>query len=102
LIRDPDKRYSVAKYPDPDGKRTVTITENNIYDTAAQINRIKWYYKVGREKKVVENNMRIFFPQELDALLIYNGFTIEHKFGNYDEAPFNSESPNQLIICHMQ
>jgi len=101
LMRDPDKRYPVAEYPDPDGKGTVTITENNIYDTAAQINRIKWYYKVGKEKeKVVENNMRIFFPQELDALLIYNGFTIEHKFGNYDETSFNSESPKQLIICY--
>ncbi len=42
--------------------------------------------------------MRIFFPQELDALLHYNGFEIETKFGNYDETPFKTSSPIQLVI----
>jgi len=102
LTRDPSKCYPVAGYPDPDGKGTVLITENNIYDAAAQINRIKWYYKIGSqaEEVVEELNMRILYPQELDALLYYNGFTIEAKFGNYDESPFVSTSPKQLIVCY--
>ncbi|RKX41844.1 MAG: class I SAM-dependent methyltransferase [Thermotogae bacterium] len=101
LMRDPSKRYPVAEYPDPDGRGTVVITENNTYDAASQINRIKWYYKMGdqAEEIVEELNMRIFYPQELDALLHYNGFTIESKFGNYDESPFVSTSPKQLIVC---
>ncbi|MCK4637411.1 MAG: class I SAM-dependent methyltransferase [Methanomicrobia archaeon] len=102
LMRDPSRRYQISQYSDPDGKGTVIITENNIYDTATQINRIKWYYSIGKEKDkfVVENNMRILFPQELDALLLYNGFTIETKFGNYDETPFDSASPKQLVVCY--
>jgi len=102
LIRDPSKLYPVAEYPDPDGKGTVVITENSTYDAATQINRIKWYYKIGiQTKEVVEElNMRIFYPQELDALLFYNGFTIEVKFGNYDETPLESTSPKQLIVCY--
>lgn len=102
LTRDPSKRYPVAEYPDPDGKGTVVITENNIYDAATQINRIKLYYKIGShaEEVVEELNMRIFYPQELDALLYYNGFTIEAKFGSYDESPFISTSPKQLIVCY--
>jgi 2-polyprenyl-3-methyl-5-hydroxy-6-metoxy-1,4-benzoquinol methylase len=102
LMRDPSRRYHVAQYSDPDGKGTVIITENNIYDTVTQINRIKWYYSIGKEKDkfVVENNMRILFPQELDVLLLYNGFTIETKFGNYDETPFDSASPKQLVVCY--
>ena len=101
-MRDPSRRYQISQYSDPDGKGTVIITENNIYDTATQINRIKWYYSIGKEKDkfVVENNMRILFPQELDALLLYNGFTIETKFGNYDETPFDSASPKQLVVCY--
>jgi len=101
LLRDPSKRYPVAEYPDPDGRGTVTITENNIYDSATQINRIKWYFHTEneKEKSVEELNMRIFFPQELDALLHYNGFEIESKFGNYDETPFKTSSPIQLIIA---
>lgn len=101
LLRDPKGRYPVAEYPDPDGRGKVVVTENNVYDAASQINRIKWYYKVESEKKgrVVENNMRILFPQELDGLLHYNGFSIETKFGNYDQSPFRSTSPKQLVVC---
>lgn len=102
LTRDPFRRYPVTEYPDPDGKGTVVITENNTYDAATQINRIKWYYKIGiqAEEVVEELNMRIFYPQELDELLYYNGFTIKAKFGNYDETPFESTSPKQLIVCY--
>jgi len=92
--------YSVKKHLKDSG-RTVTITENNIYDSATQINRIKWYFHTEneKEKSVEELNMRIFFPQELDTLLHYNGFEIESKFGNYDETPFKTSSPIQLIIA---
>jgi SAM-dependent methyltransferase len=101
LIRDRSRRYPVAQYPDPDGGSTVVITENNIYDAAFQINKIKWYYSIGGEedKFAHDVNMRIFYPQELDALLHYNGFVIESKFGDYDESPFESSSPKQLIVC---
>jgi SAM-dependent methyltransferase len=100
LIRDPNQRYPVAEYPDPDGQGLVRVTENNVYDNAAQINHIKWYYKIGDNDEFhVENNMRIFFPQELDALLHYNGFAIEAKYGNYDESQYESESPKQLVVC---
>ena len=100
LLRNPSKRYPVTEYPDPDGKGAVTVTENNIYDSATQINRIKWYFHTEKEKEepVEELNMRIFFPQELDALLHYNGLEIESKFGNYDETPFKTSSPIQLVI----
>jgi SAM-dependent methyltransferase len=101
LIRDPSERYPVDEYSDPDGRGTVVVTENNVYDRATQMNRIKWYYKIGRkrEEEVADLNMRIFFPQELDALLIHNGFTIEDKFGAFDGAPFSSISATQVVLC---
>jgi hypothetical protein len=43
--------------------------------------------------------MRLFYPQELDALLHYNGFAVEHKYGDFDESPFTSDSPRQLLVC---
>jgi hypothetical protein len=102
LLRNPTKRCPHAAYPDPNGKGVIKVTENNTYDDAAQINKIKLYYKIGnREEKVEELNMRIFYPQEIDALLKYNGFTIEKKFGNYDEITFRSGSPKQIIICYV-
>ncbi len=46
-----------------------------------------------------ELNLRMFFPQELDAMLEYNGFSIEDKFGDYEETPFASSTELQLVIC---
>lgn len=101
LSRDPTKRYRHATYPDPNGKGVVEITESNTYDDATHINRIKLYYKIGEgEEKVDELNMRIFYPLEIDALLKYNGFAIERKFGDYDENPFKSGCPKQIIISY--
>jgi SAM-dependent methyltransferase len=100
LQRDPTKRYPVTEYPDPDRKGSVVITESNVYDRATQVNRIKWYYRVGvdGEERVESLNMRIFYPQELEALLSYNGFRVEAKFGNYDRSEFMSDSPKQLVV----
>ena len=102
LIRDPYKRYPVTEYPDPDDKGNVVITYNNVYDSANQINRIKWYYKIDNKEEYSEElNMRIFYPQELDALLYYNRFTIEAKFGNYNMDTFVPSSKKQLIVCYV-
>ena len=103
LLRDPEKRYPHSEYPDPDTQVTIKVMENNIYDSASQVNSIKLFYKLPRkaEEIVEELNMRIYFPQELDSLLKYNGFRIEAKFGNHDEKPFKSESIKQMVICSL-
>jgi SAM-dependent methyltransferase len=103
LLREPWRRYPFAEYPDPDGRGIVTITENNLYDKASQVNHITWYYQIGQERQPsIENNMRVFYPQELEALLYYNGFSLEAKYGDYDEGSFRSASPHQLVVCQVR
>jgi SAM-dependent methyltransferase len=101
LTRDPSLRYPVGEYPDPDGRGAVVITESNVYDPATQINYIKWYFKIGQspDETVEELNLRILYPQEFDALLKYNGFSIEAKYGDYARNPFASGSPKQIVVC---
>ena len=99
LVRNPKKHFPVAKYPDPNSKATVVITESNIYDAAEQINYITWHYKIGKKKFKHELNMRIFFPQELDALLIHNGFNIEAKYGSFKYFEFKPKSNKQIVVC---
>jgi hypothetical protein len=41
----------------------------------------------------------MFYPQELEALLRYNGFRIEEKYGSLDGATFSDWSLKQVIIC---
>ena len=103
LISDPNKRFAVAEYENPHGHGTVSITECNVYDKATQINHIKWYYKVGNEEEfAVELNMRIYYPEELDNMLLYNGFEIVEKLGDFDGQSFESDSPKQLVICKIK
>ena len=102
LAREPDRRYAVDQYEDPRGGFQVFVTEEVRYDAASQVNHIKWFFREegSKEETVLSFEMRQFFPQEIDALLWYNGFLIEHKYGSFDEGEFSSESPKQLIICH--
>lgn len=100
LIRNPEHQRKVCEYPDPYSDKLIEIFEDNLYDLATQINYIKWHYIVDdKEEYVRELNMRIFYPQEIDALLHYNGFEILEKWGDFDKSPFHSDSPKQLILC---
>ncbi|UCE05117.1 MAG: class I SAM-dependent methyltransferase [bacterium] len=101
LTRDDDPPRFVSEYPDPDSDNIVVITETNRYDRATQINHIHWHYQIGDNSFLEELNMRIFYPQELDALLAYNGFTIENKYGGFDMSPFTSDSEEQAFICKL-
>ncbi|MBN1879209.1 class I SAM-dependent methyltransferase [bacterium] len=100
LHRDPSHRYPVSRFPHPENGEIV-ITENNIYDPATQINHIRWYYKVPGcpDELEVENNMRMFYPQEFQALLHYNGFQIDTIFGDYLMSPFSGISSMQIYVA---
>lgn len=83
----------------PDGT-AVAIDEQCRYDDARQVNRVSWTYRIGRRAPVRQQlDMRCFYPEELDALLKYNGFRIVRKFGNHARAPFACGSPKQICVC---
>jgi SAM-dependent methyltransferase len=102
FIRSSPEPRLIAEYPDPDSDNTVVITETNHYEKATQINHIEWHYQAGEKKFTYELNMRIFFPRELDALLIHNGFKIDIKYGDFNESPFTSDSPKQIPVCRVR
>jgi hypothetical protein len=103
LARDSGQRYGVGEYEDlHGGDSRVFVTEETWYEAATQVSHIRWFFQTADEGKEIELTfaMRQFFPQEIDALLWYNGFLIEQKYGGYDEQEFASNSPKQLIVCH--
>ncbi|MHA2394553.1 MAG: class I SAM-dependent methyltransferase [Promethearchaeota archaeon] len=100
LQRDPSKRYPLHEYPNPHAEGNVIVIGTNRYEKSSQILYHKAYYEIGDKEIIKELKLRMYFPQELDALLYYNGFIIDQKFGTYDEEPFNSDSNTQIVICH--
>lgn len=104
----PDIRYIVeaekeeqivADYTTKDG-RQVVIKQTMTYENTSQINRIKWHYYINGKFDSVQNlDMRMFFPQELDAYLKMHGFEILHKFGGFRQEAFEDTSGKQVVVC---
>jgi len=100
FIADGEKEQKeIAQYTTRDG-REILIKERMRYENKTQINRIEWHYYINGEFDSIQNlDMRLFFPQELDAYLEWNGFTIIHKFGGFEEEAFNDNSEKQVFVC---
>ncbi len=101
LSRDPNQRYPAGIFDSPDGSGQIRVYEQVHYDAAAQINHIRWFWhsKATGEEQVSDFSMRVYFPQELNALLAVNGFAVEAKYGDYDLSPFTSASRHQLLVA---
>jgi len=101
LARGAGRRYPVGDFEDELTGERFILSEEVRYDSASQVNHISWHFLgggVGRED-LLSFEMRQFFPQEIDALLEYNGFIVERKDGGYDGEVFAGSSPKQLIVC---
>ncbi|MEH1861784.1 MAG: methyltransferase domain-containing protein [Nostoc sp.] len=99
-----DSPYLYSVYQDPDAKGTVVVTAVARFDLTEQLCYEKMFFKLVEYQKefVEEVTYRIYHPNELEALLKYNGFTIERKLGNYEQEPFTSSSPNHIIISKLK
>lgn len=99
LSRDPSRWYEIGAYPDAQG-RPVRLSEQSRYDAAAQVNAVTWRYEFAAGgRRDLRLTLRQFFPQELDALLAYNGLELEAKYGGYGEKPFHAASPQQIVVA---
>ncbi len=92
----------ISNYQTDDG-RVIKIKEIMTYESDSQINRIDWHYYINGQFDSVQNlDMRMYFPQELDAYLNWNGFRIAHKFGNFKEEKFTKDSDKQIFVCKLK
>ena len=91
-----------ASYDDPDGAGRIEVTHTYRYESDTQIKRVTTHHRIaGGPETRGSLDMRMYFPQELDALLAYNGFEIVDKSGDWDGRPFDADSALQLIHCRI-
>jgi len=89
----------IAEYTTSDGRK-IRIKQAMQYESKTQINRIEWHYFINDMFDSVQNlDMRMYFPQELEAYLKWNGFQIIEKFGNFKEEEFHDNSEKQVFVC---
>ncbi|MDD2804991.1 MAG: class I SAM-dependent methyltransferase [Elusimicrobiales bacterium] len=101
LTRDQEELLPVAYYNDPSGPGKVLVNEQYSYDKAAQTSRIVWHFRRERDGRTVKKrvNLRCFFPEELLALLHYNGFRVAARYGGFKREPFDAGSTRQVLVC---
>jgi SAM-dependent methyltransferase len=89
-------------YTDSHG-REVRVSRTQVYDPVAQI--LHWttyrrWQETGREQtRITRIAVRFTFPQELEALLHYNGFSLLRQFGDWDLKPLAAASPSIITVC---
>lgn len=90
-------------YTAPDGRQYV-LREEQEYDPITQIQQYTfhehWRTPEGlRDKKVYCTALRYVFPQEMEALLFYNGFQIHACYGDWQQEPLTAASCSMIYVC---
>jgi hypothetical protein len=87
----------------PDGSE-IRVSGIDQYDAIRQIRTEtayrRWTDANGQEVvRVAPLSLRYVFPQEMEALLHYNGFEIMERYGNTDCSPLTNESSALIYVC---
>lgn len=102
IVEKEREQQVIAEYTTND-ERNVLIKQSMHYESATQINHIKWHYFINGEFHSIQNmDMRLFFPQELDSYFKQAGFNVIHKFGDFTEEAFNNDSEKQIYVLALK
>jgi len=103
ILTNVDTEKDWFKVQHPDGLE-IRVSGTEHYD---EVNQIKtetayrrWTDADGKEVlRIAPLPLRYVFPQEMEAMLHYNGFTILERYGDYDSSPLTNESRMQIYVC---
>ncbi len=105
LARDPSKQYRGGEVPHPRDGARYRYSEYFSYDPVAQIETVIMDFEHPKKKSqsfCTPLTQRQFFPAELEALLHYNGFTVESHTGDFDGRPITTATESQVVIARVR
>jgi SAM-dependent methyltransferase len=81
----------------------VRVSTTQVYDHVAQIVHVtgykRWHEGAEDRTSIARTALRYTFPQELAALLHYNGFTIVRQYGDWNVEQLTATSPSIISVC---
>ena len=97
------RRPEGEKFTLPDGGQLV-IAEEQHYDPMTQIQHytrhLTFLHPGGeQEEKAHRTALRYVYPQEMEALLFYNGFQIRTSYGSWQQEPLTANSRSMIYVC---
>jgi ubiquinone/menaquinone biosynthesis C-methylase UbiE len=104
-LRSQDQEEYDQSYTNFEGQR-VAVSFRQRYDPLTQIMHWTTYRRWGSGEQAHTKETRIAcrftHPQELAALLHYNGFQILRQYGNWDKEAVRADSPSLITLCAPQ
>lgn len=87
----------------PDGTQLVVTEDPPVYDPLSQIQHYTSHYawlrpdgqQVQQTKRIA---LRYVFPQEIEALLHYNGFAVQARYGSWQQEPLSATSREMIFV----
>lgn len=102
FTRDPERAFKCPTLRDPiDGSLWATA-ELFQYDATTQVQMItSTFREVAPPHRAYVKPLahRQFFPQELELLLHYNGFTIRDRWGDFERGPQHVDCESQILVA---
>jgi SAM-dependent methyltransferase len=100
-VRNPNKAYWCPRFRYPATGEMIRYTERFDYDQARQVLFVTMEFSPeGRSASwVTPLAHRQFFPQELEALLHYNGFDVQRAFGDFQGGKLDRYSEVMVLVC---
>jgi SAM-dependent methyltransferase len=97
-----NEEVHLRTYIDING-REVRVSNTQAYDHVAQVlhwtGYRRWYEGDQEQTKITRIAVRFTFPQELEALLHYNGFSIARQYGDWNLEPLTAGSRSIIVVC---
>ncbi len=105
LNRNPERVYRCRAVFDPSDGTRHAYGESYAYDAARQVQTVQMMFqRVDRPEidRTTPLSLRCYFPEELLALLHYNDFVVEDRFGSFSREPFTGDSEHQILIAKLR
>lgn len=97
--RDPTARHDPRDFIDPRSGTALKSWESGWYDPMTQVHHVRYIYQDHTgEEFTVELLLRMFYPQELRALIDWAGFRIVSEAGGFDGRPLTGTSLKLLMV----
>ena len=94
----PGGRFALD-FTNPRFEKLTATTHVASYDRVRQQKTVDITYRFADGSTATDQLvLRVYFPQELLALLAYNGFDVIEQYGDYDRSPLASDSPQLLFV----
>ena len=101
LVRNPGRLYRGPSLTHPVSGQRYDYFEAFEYDFVREVQLVSMVFQNRSDLgdlKTLPLSQRQFFPQELEALLHYNGFAIEHLWGDFTRGPLEDDSESQVLV----